>query len=25
MDQNNTAFEEYLNLFQKYMVVPSRG
>jgi rubrerythrin len=25
MDQNNTAFEEYLDLFQKYMVVPSRG
>jgi rubrerythrin len=25
MDQDNAAFEEYLELFQKYMVVPSRG
>jgi rubrerythrin len=25
IDQNSAAFEEYLELFQKYMIVPSRG
>ena len=25
IDQNSAAFDEYLELFQKYMIVPSRG
>jgi rubrerythrin len=25
IDQNSAVFEEYLELFQKYMIVPSRG